>query len=262
MNRAIPNLMANRLRDFGQDVGFRCVRYSIDGIEAQSVQMILAQPIKRILNKELAHHFASRTIEINRLAPWRVMMIREELRSVEPQVIPFWSEVVVDNIKKYHHASMMGNLNEMFQIMRSAILAIGRKRKDAVISPVPPPGKIRDRHQLNRRDTKFGQVFQAAFNSSKGAFPGEGADMQFVDHRLFPRSSHPARIGPVESLRIDDFAGAMNIGGLKAGGGIGNFLIAVDLILVAGARSSQVSSQFEPTFTGRVHGESGFAVGV
>src|SRR5215469_7274344 len=159
MNRTIPNLMANRLRDFGQDVGLRCVRYSIDGIEAQSVEMILAQPIKRILNEELPHHFASPTIEINSLAPWRVVMIREEFGSVEPQVIPFRSEVVVDNIKKYHQASMVGNLHEMFQIMRSTVLAIGRKRKNAVISPVPPPGKIRDRHQLNRRDTKLGQVF-------------------------------------------------------------------------------------------------------
>src|SRR5215469_10187083 len=84
--------------------------------------------------------------------------------------------------------------------------------------------------------------------------------MQFVDDRLFPTPSHPARIGPVESLRIDDLAGAMNIGGLKAGGGIGNFFIAVDLILVTGARSSQVGSQFEPTFTRRGQGESGFAV--
>src|ERR1700692_2798717 len=53
----------------GENVWDGVVNNRVHRIKAQTVEVILLQPIKRIVNKEVADHSTSAAIEINRIAP-------------------------------------------------------------------------------------------------------------------------------------------------------------------------------------------------
>ena len=83
----------------------------MDGIEPQPVKVVFSHPVKRIVDKEVAHHAAVWTVEIERLAPRRVVPVGKELWGVGAQVIPFRAKVVVDDVQKDHQPFAMSRLN-------------------------------------------------------------------------------------------------------------------------------------------------------
>src|SRR5579872_73403 len=72
------------------------------GIESQPVEVILLQPIQRIVNVEIAYRTAVRTIEVDRLSPWSFVPLGKELRRIQPKVIALRTEMVIDHIQKHH----------------------------------------------------------------------------------------------------------------------------------------------------------------
>jgi hypothetical protein len=51
-------------------------------IETQSVEMTFGEPIKRVIDEELAHSAAFRAIEVDAVSPWSLVSISKELGCV------------------------------------------------------------------------------------------------------------------------------------------------------------------------------------
>src|SRR5579863_7478401 len=66
--------------NLGKNVGDGFVNNCVYRIQAQTVEVILLQPIKRIVDKEVADDSTSAVIEVNRIAPGSSMTIGKELR--------------------------------------------------------------------------------------------------------------------------------------------------------------------------------------
>ena len=74
------------------------VIYPLQGIEPQRVDVIMDQPIERILYKEVPDLIAQGPIEIHRIAPWCPIPVGE-IRSKPVEVIPFRPQVVVNDVQ-------------------------------------------------------------------------------------------------------------------------------------------------------------------
>src|ERR1700679_276739 len=126
----------------------------------------------------------------------------------------------------------MRALNEIFKIFRAAVDAIGRKGKNAVVSPVALARKIGKRHQLEGSNSEIDKGIETIVYRRKSSGGRERAYVQLIDDGLLPRPAAPGFIMPIKVPRIDDFAGPMHITRLEAGGWIRNFRAGVDLKFV------------------------------
>ncbi len=90
---------ARLLRQRFEEMRLHVIVDRVDRVEAQPVEMIFRQPIKRILDEETPGDAA----EIERLAPTG-LAFREEARGIEGQIIPLGPEMIVDDIEKNHDA--------------------------------------------------------------------------------------------------------------------------------------------------------------
>jgi hypothetical protein len=147
-----------------------------------------------------------------RAAPHGVRsQVGEERRRHPMQIIAFGAEVVVDDVDEDHQAARMRGRDQRLQFVGRAIACIRRERQHAVVSPVARAREIGERHQLDGRDAKLGQVIQAFLHAAKGACRRKRADVKLVERGLVPRSPRPVLIGPVEIVGVDDFARAMHV---------------------------------------------------
>lgn len=76
--------------------------------------------------------------------------------------------------------------------------------------------------------------------------------MQFIDDRFFPSAPTPAAIIPIEGKGIDHFAGPMHIPRLKAGGWVGDFVLAVNPKIVSTPGLGCINDKFKPTLVAMV----------
>ena len=126
----------------------------------------------------------------------------------------------------------MGGLNELFEILRPAVCAIGSEWKDAIVTPVAPARKIGHRHQFDCRYSEFRQVVEPTAHSRERPARCEGAHMELIDDCVFPAAAMPGLVLPVERRGIDHFAGAVHVLWLEAGSWVGDRLCIVDLKMV------------------------------
>src|SRR5262252_2521714 len=77
--------------------------------------------------------------------------------------------------------------------------------------------------------------------------------MHFVDNGFFPSPAAPGVIVPVEESWIHNFAGAMHVLGLRAGGWIRNLLPAINAKAVTGTRNGLVSKALESAMVTLIH---------
>ena len=73
--------------------------------------MIFGQPVKRIVDEEVADDSAVRTIEVDALAPRRTVPIGKKLRRIRPEIISLRTKMVVDDIQQNHDSAVMSALN-------------------------------------------------------------------------------------------------------------------------------------------------------
>ena len=104
--------------------------------------------------------------------------MREELRRIAAEIIPFRPEVVVDDVEKHHQAALVRGVDQRLEIFRPAIGAVRREEQHAVVAPVPAAGKIGDRHQLDRGEARLGDMVELVDRGAKRAVARERADMQ------------------------------------------------------------------------------------
>src|SRR5258708_24305744 len=86
------------------------------------------------------------------------------------------------------------------------------------------------------------QMAQFGGGASVSALRRESPDVQLVDHRLLPRPVVPARVLPRIAARIDHLAWPVDVLRLEARRPVGPALLAVDAVLVQGARGGSATA--------------------
>src|SRR5262249_3385985 len=140
---------AKPLGEFVEQVGPRIILDGVDGVEAQSIEMKFLDPIFGVLDEEVAHGARARSVELDRVAPGRLMPAREEIRRVERNEVSLRAEVAVDDVEQDRDPLPVGRLDKGFEILRSSIACIGSVGKRAVVAPVSMAAEVADRHDLD-----------------------------------------------------------------------------------------------------------------
>jgi len=234
MDVAAGSGATHRLGQFDEDMPLAGIVDLVDGVEPQAVETIVLNPVKGVPDEVIPH---GPFLEGDGRAPGRVTLGVEEGRRDARQDVPDRAEVVVDDVEQDHDAMGMGGVDEGLQVVRRAIGRVRRIEEHAVIAPSAPAGELRDGHQLDRGDADMAKMRQAADCRLEGPFLREGADMQFIKDRLFPRPALPARLPPGIGGGIDEEGAAFEVFYLCPRCGIG-YLRAVrkaEGVAVAGA---------------------------
>src|ERR1700722_16219803 len=101
----------------------------------------MVQPVKRALNEKMTNVIALTPVEVQGRAPGRVVKICE-VRAVLVEVVSFRPKMVVDHIETHCELLRVRRVNEFLQFLDTAVAVLHRERKYAVVSPIPPPGKL------------------------------------------------------------------------------------------------------------------------
>ena len=125
--------------DFGDDVLRGIVPDGLDGVEAEAVEVILAQPVERVFDDEAADVSAAGVVVIDGIAPGSFVAggeVRAELR----EVISLVAEVVVDDIEEDGEAALVGGIDEAAKRGGTAVIGLHGVEADAIVAPVAGPG--------------------------------------------------------------------------------------------------------------------------
>src|SRR5690606_29439152 len=80
-------------------------------VQAKAVDVIVAQPHERVIDKKAPDLVAARSVEIDGRPPRRVIAIRN-VRPKSVQVIPGRSEVVIDDVENHGETAMVTGIDE------------------------------------------------------------------------------------------------------------------------------------------------------
>lgn len=87
------DLGANRAGQLGQERGIGIVHDGVHRVQPQTIEVVFPQPVKGVLDEELADRAGMRAIEVDRLSPGRMMAIGEKALGIGVQVVssgPKW----------------------------------------------------------------------------------------------------------------------------------------------------------------------------
>ena len=92
----------------------------MDGVQAQSVDMEIRDPLQRVVDKVAAHFVAVSLFEIKGLAPGRLIHIGE-IESEMREIVSFRTQVVVNHVQHDGHSLLMAGIHQPLQARRPAI---------------------------------------------------------------------------------------------------------------------------------------------
>ena len=199
----------------------------MDGVEPQSVQVVVGEPLPDVVGDEGPHLIAAGSVEVDRHPPGRLVPVGE-VRAVLRQVVAGRVRGGCRPRPDRPPALFVGGVDEALQSVRTAVGLVHRVQRDPV---VPPPAAARKgchRHDLDDVHPEFGDMIEMLDGGVEGALGGEGADVQLVDHGALELLSGPVAVGPGEGRGVDEFAGGVHAVGLPAAARIGHRLAAVE----------------------------------
>ena len=102
--------------------------------------MVFAQPVERILHHEAAYAGAALVVVVHRLAP-RGVVARGKVWPKKAQIIALVAKMVVDHVENDRQSAPVRLVDQKAQPFRTAVACLHGIESDAVISPIPLPGK-------------------------------------------------------------------------------------------------------------------------
>src|SRR4029077_7827125 len=96
------------------------IAHSMNRVEAQSIKVIILQPIECVLDEEPPHVVAALTIEIDRLTPRSAVTIGK-VRSEYIKVVAFRAEMVVDHVECNSETVRVGRIHESMKPGRTTV---------------------------------------------------------------------------------------------------------------------------------------------
>ncbi len=197
VHRAIGDVRRDLPRELREEVLGAVVGERMRGVEAQPIQVVLEQPVQRVVAEESSDVRAAWAIQVDAAAPGRLGPVGEDRRRhPRREVRAVGSEMVVDDVEKDGQAERMRPIDKGPQVVRVPVSVRGREERGAVVPPVPRAWKRRDGHQLDRRHPQVGQRLQPRRDGRERALGRERPDVEFVDHQTMARHAPPRRVGP------------------------------------------------------------------
>ncbi len=236
----------HRFFQFRQHVVRAEIADAVDSIEAQTVQVIVFEPVKRVGDKEIANRPAVPPVEIQRLAPRRGIALGKIAPKLA-EIIAFRAEMVVDHVQDNGQSAAMCGIDQTLQTGRPAVGILRRVKIHAVIAPVASAGELRDGHDFDDRHAELGQFVEVRNDAIEGALRRIGADVQLVDHRGGQVKALPSLIRPRKRREVDGLRRAVNAVRLATGSRIGPLFEMLrgicEAIKVGGARRKRGNVQ-------------------
>ncbi len=215
-----------------QKVARTVVRDRVCRVKAQSVDVVLVHPVQRILDEVRAHRARVRAVHVERRAPRIAVRGRVVERTERALPRAIGPEVVVDDVEVHGQAECVRAVDELPDVVGRAVAARGRKRRHAVVAPVPSSRKVGNRHDEHGRHAEVGQIRQPRRCRGERALGRERANVQFVEHRARERHATPRGVGPREAERIDDGRWSVDAERLRARSGIGEGPSAIEAVAI------------------------------
>ena len=121
-----------------KDVSGGGVDKCMDGVEPQTIEMIIAQPHQCIVTNKAAYFVAIGAVEIDGIPPGSGMAIGE-IRREAPEIISRRPEMVINNVKDHGQAARVAGIHQVFEIIGRPIGVMRRIKIDPVITPPAVP---------------------------------------------------------------------------------------------------------------------------
>jgi len=163
-----------------EDVDGRRVEDGVHGVEPQAVDVVVLEPLRGVLDDELAHGAAVVTVEVECVAPRRAMPVGR-VRTEEGEVIARGSEVVVHDVEDHAETARVRGVDEFLEPFRSSVRLVDRVQRDAVVAPSELAVERGDRHHLDRRDAERDERVEFLDRARERARRRERADVELVD---------------------------------------------------------------------------------
>ncbi len=218
---------AHRVDDLAEDVGRGAIEDALCGVEAEPVEMVLLDPVPRVVEEEVAHRLAVGPVEIDRVAPLGREIAPEVVLRELPQVVAARTQVIVHDVEHHAESEAMGLVHEVAELVRRAVVMIGGEEIHAVVAPPERAGELGDGHYLEQRDPHLGEGRELARGRPPRSVRREGADVHLVRHLSLETHARPLVVRPVEQARVHHFRRAVRPVGLVAGGRIGIACVAI-----------------------------------
>ena len=176
------------------------VENRVHRVEAESVDVVVANPLLCVLDRPLTH---CPLAVVDRVPPERRVPVRE-VRPERAQRLVARADVVVDDVEQHRETLRVRGVDEARETFGTAVRAVRCVRVEPVIAPAALARERRDRHQLDRRDAERAQAVKPRDRRSEGSLFGERPDMELVDDEVVERDAFPACVRPLERAGIDD----------------------------------------------------------
>ena len=122
----------------------------------------------------------------------------EVVIGIGAHVVPIGPQMIVDDIKNDSQTSLVRGVHEASQVIGRSVGSRRGINRDAVVTPVPVAGEVRDWHQFDRVDADPFQVIESRSDRRKGPFLRKGADVQFVNYQFAEGYRFPCGICPAK----------------------------------------------------------------
>ena len=167
-------------------------------------------------------------VEIQRGAPVVDVAAGEVAGRELLQMVAVGADVVVDDVENDGEPGLVSIVDEAAEVIGRPIKPGGGKQSHAIVSPPEAAGEIGDGHDFEHGDADGGELAQLPAGGVPPAFRSEGADVHLINHLAFERAAFPCGIGPPEGGGIDNLRRAVRAFGLKARGGVGKEVLAIE----------------------------------
>lgn len=104
--------LACYLGDLLEDVRLTRVEDRVRGVEPEAVDVILLDPLGDVLQDEVADEVTTRSVEVERLTPGRLVAVGEVVGREGTEVVAVGTEVVVDHVQDDAEAGAVGGVDE------------------------------------------------------------------------------------------------------------------------------------------------------
>src|SRR5208283_3523728 len=226
-DQPISDRLPYELRELREKVARALVEEIVRRIQTQTVQVILREPAKCVLEEEGAHLVTLFAIEIDGRPPESLVAIREVIGGELGQVIAVGAEMVVDDVEEDGQSQPVRFINQVPEVIRPPVASCRGEQAYAVVAPVPAAGEVGHGHELDRGHAQPCKLRKPAGHPLEGSLGRERADVQLVDDQALARGPLPAPIGPGKPGWIHDLGWSVDSLGLESRSWIGEGALTV-----------------------------------
>ena len=201
-------------RELLEEVQRGAVVDRVHRVQAEAVEMVVAEPHAGVVAEEAAHLVALGAVEVHGRAPRRRVAARQVWAEAREEV-PRGPEVVVDHVENGGEPPPMACIDESLETRRAAVRVVRRVEIDAVVAPAALSRELLDRHQLDVSHPELDEMVEALARRVEGPARRERPDVELVEDGVPEGARLPACVRPREGIVIDDLGRSVDAARLR-----------------------------------------------